>query len=1164
MKKQIILLVAGLMIAGNLLAQNYGSITPAFQTIASGGSVTLQHSGGSILLGRQWQISENNGNTWTDIRGATGTSYNTGTLINNGLSNITKRYRVRVNGGNSFSAQSVITVSPALTPGNITPFNPTVSSGNSVTLQHVGSNGVTSRQWQQSTNNGSTWTNISGATGTSYNTGVLTNDEPTAVIRRYRVRINGQNIFSAESEITVKSAEQEFTDRMNHIFQHVDKSRITTGLLSDYGLQLVEPEYFDGVPADSNYVNMSTWKMLYAGMFTSKINNNVSLTFPETVFEQIDNASHSTASPVATMHYQYNALNEDAIALNMLQIINGDQLLDVPGGASPYLTKQLFAAAPQRLFFDDPAVSFVFNSTLWYTNANKTVQKLEIKFDTETGYLIAGWNTPVDHTFDEGGVKTIYFRLTYTDNTFFTSQTNIFVAEQLSGRNVAFVPDDSIVIPANAQHSGGVIQIKYSDASNGVIRKPLIVADQLDPYDVFAGIIDDIKENNLGTFLGINTGTSSFSLGIKSPVNDPDNRTFYDDLNLEEYDIVYLDYNKSHDCIKRNAKLLIEAIEWVNLQKENVPNAKQNVVLGIIMGGLVARVALREMELDPAKDHDTWKYISFDSPHKGANIPVGFQAAVRHIQNTQFNILFFNVLNYTHIAPEAKGAINLLNSEAAKQMLIYYVQDNYSITSSFYNSFQTFLNGLGFPQNCINVAISNGSINGTTLYDPGTLMVDWNETYRFNAWIENLAWFVSPFFFYTNYPHLFLNFFPGNSHVRLELKINAINSNSRVYYGRAFIRKKLFWIWNTDIDIVKRSVPGIAGMHSLDGASGGRFSMENVSGQLPFDTSFVIQDQFSFIPTVSSLALSDWQTKLLANNSNGISTPFDTVYTQSANQQHTALNTANAKFLYNQLKALQTIISGPTTVCVGQVYTYSVTDAPPGFTWDYSGNFTLVSGSATSTSIMLRLDYYSYYASVSVNLGSTQLASLGGIVVRNPPLISDGIEGYEYVGSSGAYMVNHGGSQPYSYYWYVENASNNYWQLIYSGPHAQLLFWDETDLTLYVQVSNSCGSDIASKDIYATGRGGGGSPSNVTVYPNPVKDILIVEIDASNGGAIGGSAITYDARLYDGLGNMLQQQFTQGGRLEFNVSALPEGVYYLHVYDGVSPTPEIHQVVVER
>ncbi|GHT68698.1 hypothetical protein AGMMS50239_34320 [Bacteroidia bacterium] len=49
---------------------------------------------------------------------------------------------------------------------------------------------------------------------------------------------------------------QEYTDRMNYIFQQMDKSRITTGLLSDYGLYMVEPDVFNGVPADSNYVDI--------------------------------------------------------------------------------------------------------------------------------------------------------------------------------------------------------------------------------------------------------------------------------------------------------------------------------------------------------------------------------------------------------------------------------------------------------------------------------------------------------------------------------------------------------------------------------------------------------------------------------------------------------------------------------------------------------------------------------------------------------------------------------------------------------------------------------------------------------------------------------------------------------------------------------------------
>ena len=116
---------------------------------------------------------------------------------------------------------------------------------------------------------------------------------------------------------------------------------------------------------------MDAWKMLYTGMYSSKINNNVSLTLPETVFSQIENVTHATAVPVAMMHYQYNQLNENAINLGLLQVVN-DQIIDVPGAALPYLTKQLFAVAPKKLLFEGATVRFVFKSNLFYKNVNKT------------------------------------------------------------------------------------------------------------------------------------------------------------------------------------------------------------------------------------------------------------------------------------------------------------------------------------------------------------------------------------------------------------------------------------------------------------------------------------------------------------------------------------------------------------------------------------------------------------------------------------------------------------------------------------------------------------------------------------------------------------------------------------------------------------------------
>ena len=51
---------------------------------------------------------------------------------------------------------------------------------------------------------------------------------------------------------------QDYICKMNRIFQHVDKNKIATGLLSDYGLQMVDPTCFNGIPADSNYVSIDT------------------------------------------------------------------------------------------------------------------------------------------------------------------------------------------------------------------------------------------------------------------------------------------------------------------------------------------------------------------------------------------------------------------------------------------------------------------------------------------------------------------------------------------------------------------------------------------------------------------------------------------------------------------------------------------------------------------------------------------------------------------------------------------------------------------------------------------------------------------------------------------------------------------------------------------
>ncbi len=97
-----------------------------------------------------------------------------------------------------------------------------------------------------------------------------------------------------------------------------------------------------------------------------------------------------------------------------------------------------------------------------------------------------------------------------------------------------------------------------------------------------------------------------------------------------------------------------------------------------------------------------------------------------------------------------------------------------------------------------------------------------------------------------------------------------------------------------------------------------------------------------------------------------------------------------------------------------------------------------------------------------------------------------------------------------------------------------------------------------------------------TAYPNPASNILNIEIDAQaiaqakalQPATTGGKQFkinpTYDVRLYDNQGNLLRNAKTKGGSVQFNVANLLNGIYYLHIYDGVSKKPQMRQIIVEH
>lgn len=149
------------------------------QTVCNGGdpaSITFSTaaSGGNAPYTYQWQSSPDNA-TWADISGATSNSYD----HPNGLTSI-KYVRVKVTdacGTITYANVITLNVYSALSGGTIASAQTICSGSTPSTLTSSvaasGGTGTTTYQWQSSPD-GITWTNISGATGATYSPGSLT------------------------------------------------------------------------------------------------------------------------------------------------------------------------------------------------------------------------------------------------------------------------------------------------------------------------------------------------------------------------------------------------------------------------------------------------------------------------------------------------------------------------------------------------------------------------------------------------------------------------------------------------------------------------------------------------------------------------------------------------------------------------------------------------------------------------------------------------------------------------------------------------------------------------------------------------------------------------------------------------------------------------------
>lgn len=117
------------------------------------------------------------------------------------------------------------------------------------------------------------------------------------------------------------------------IFQHINRSPVTTGILTNYGFAFRDYNQFQGttLTASNQLHSLVEWRLLYTAMQTSIVNTNANLPSLVTANQRIVQAQQQNPSaiPIATLLARYNRFSDDAGTAGLVTVSNG-QLYDNP------------------------------------------------------------------------------------------------------------------------------------------------------------------------------------------------------------------------------------------------------------------------------------------------------------------------------------------------------------------------------------------------------------------------------------------------------------------------------------------------------------------------------------------------------------------------------------------------------------------------------------------------------------------------------------------------------------------------------------------------------------------------------------------------------------------------------------------------------------------
>ena len=507
--------------------------------------------------------------------------------------------------------------------------------------------------------------------------------------------------------------EDEFKQKIDSVFEHVDMTSVETGILIEHGFNLLDPNVFNGQKPDSVYSNKEIMKALYAGLYDSRVNDYFSLEDTDSTFSKIDNAKN-----ISILFLAYNRFKDYMFKSGDIYWENGQlKKTDNSKWENLFDYDFCFAVALGKDEFVGNEVTIPINVDNLLNNTMSRISQIDVKADDGT-YEKVALNTDWKHTFSQLGEHWLTFRVLFYDGFLMECRTPIMLLEQNSQH---LPPMDKPIetyteIAADGEQSGGELQVIYlnKEKTSGKFIRPLVIAGDINLSGLLTG--------NASTSFDLKTIGASGSIGTK-----------LNELS-QIYDIIYLKYNNDTDDLLRNGKLLRKALQVVNNNRFSVSD--DTYVVGLGVGGVIARIGINMMESE-GENHRVCKFIAVNSPFRGVNIPESIQYAIERV-NSVGKIAYHYMSNDFGLFSKTQGVLKSLGSAAMSQLLISNVANYNSPNKLDYRKIHTdFLDNLYVkrkPQNCITVALATSYTQGEFLGKPYSDILDYHalksEKYR--------------------------------------------------------------------------------------------------------------------------------------------------------------------------------------------------------------------------------------------------------------------------------------------------------------------------------------------------------------------------------------------------------------------------------------------------